>query len=122
MVVVNTGHTPALGVRCAMRLKILAYPLADDFDLNLPVPETDEAAYLFPQQRLSFRANLDAMLTDNELHAIKTAATPKMVVYGIAKYKDIFDVEHTTTFCQHMAWDVKGIVSSFNEPRHNEAT
>ena len=122
MWLVNTGHTPAHAIRFASRLQIFPFPLPDDVDLTLTAGKLDAAGHVNTGQRFFFRTVLDNLISDEEINEIMRGNIRKLYVYGTVFYRDSFNEEHYTNFCQFGVWDVAGNFSTINTTRHNDAT
>ena len=120
--VANAGHTPARALNVARRLAILPFPLPDDFDFTLPESQFDAAGSLVPGQSLTFRQSLPTLITDAEVAEIRGGGNRRIYQYGVVRYKDTFNEEHYTNFCQWITWDVKDLPTAINHLRHNDLT
>jgi hypothetical protein len=123
MIIANTGHTPAHGVRYVAKLEVLPLPLPDDFAFDLPDIPVNSAGVLGPQQIFSVRTPIDRMLTNDEITAVKTGQEERLYIYGSVTYKDAFGELHYTNFSQRLEWLRDGVTANgFNTLNHNDAT
>jgi len=82
----------------------------------------DAAGHVNTGQRFFFRTVLDNLISDEEINEIMRGNIRKLYVYGTVFYRDSFNEEHYTNFCQFGVWDVAGNFSTINTTRHNDAT
>jgi hypothetical protein len=121
--VLNTGHSPALNFRVAARVKILPFPLPEDFDFTIPRGEIIPSGHINPGQRFFVRRNLDRRMPDDEVRDIMAGEGRRLYIYGTIFFIDSFDDEHYTNFCQFAVWDVRGnFIGAMNTAIHNDAT
>lgn len=102
-VIHNSGNTPANGVSYTAKAAILPYPLPGDLQL----PEGDVpavGAVIGPREDRIMFAVVDEMVPDDQVASIKQGTPRALYVWGLLKYKDIFDEEHRTEFCHRLYW------------------
>ena len=120
--IVNTGHTPAHNLGFQAAAKIMAIPLADDFDF--PIQEQRiGAAMLGPQQNFTMKVIVPDFVDDEEVAAIKQGDEKALCVWGLVTYTDAFGEPRETRFSQMVFWlrDDSGITGHYTQ-QHNEAT
>jgi hypothetical protein len=122
LLLANTGQTPAHNVYYRAAVDILPLPLPDDFAFLLPDPPMTSAGILGPQQIFSISANLNRMLSDDEIVEISTGERRRLYIYGTVSYYDAFAAPHFTNFSQRVEWLRGGGFVGFNTRRNNEGT
>lgn len=80
------------------------------------------SSILGPQQNNVLAAVVDAFVPDAEVADIKTGQTRALYVWGLVSYRDVFDIEQTTKFCQVIFWTTDTNIFGTYISRHNEAT
>jgi|SRR5579859_929432 len=118
---INCGHTPAHEVAYKAKAAILPVPLPADFDFPLP-QDFIGSSIVGPQQTNILAAMIDDFLPDAEVAEIKTGQHRALYVWGLVTYKDIFDIEQTTRFCQLIYWLTDTNIFGVYISRHNQAT
>jgi Sec-independent protein translocase protein TatA len=118
---INCGHTPAHKVAYKAKAAILPVPLPADFDFPLP-GEFIGSSILGPQQTNILAAVIDGFVPDGEVADIKTGQQRALYIWGLVYYRDIFDTEQATKFCQVVFWTSETSIFGTYISRHNEAT
>jgi hypothetical protein len=122
----NTGHTPALKVKFLAKAAILPRPLPHGFRFPAPTEDATRpagAAMLGAQQSANIQAVVNEVVPEAEVENIKLGLGRCLYIWGVVKYEDIFEEQHTTEFCQSLMWRTDGTsVFGFYTPDHNDAT
>jgi len=97
---INHGRTPAYDVTTLTKVDTLPYPLTDNFDPRVPdTPPKASRSVLFPNQTRYGRGLMKRVLDHKQIGEITKATDVRLYIIGVVKYKDTFDVPHTTRFC-----------------------
>jgi hypothetical protein len=123
MFITNVGHTPARGVKCAIRVLPLDYPIPADFDpavsLN-PIQKTN-LGDIGANQRPFISAYFSDFVSDEDAKEIADAIRRRLYVFGTIWYKDAFDNPRHTNFCGSVTYFGKEL-AVWTTDRHNDAT
>lgn len=117
----NVGNTPAYKVRSNTYVSVLPFPLPHDFVF----PEFNEAlsapAVMMPHQGNIISGFADRVYSDDDVHEISFGSGKRLYVYGTVKYKDAFDMDRQTIFCQEIEYLKNNSFMSRNTHDYNEA-
>ena len=117
----NVGNTPAYNVETNTYVRVLPFPLLQDFMF----PEFNEAiaapAVMMPHQSNIISGIADRIYSDEDVHEISFGSSKRLYVYGLIKYKDAFDVVRKTKFCQEIEYLKNNNFMSRNTHDYNEA-
>lgn len=117
----NVGNTPAYKVESNTYVSILPFPLSHDFIF----PEFNETlsapAVMMPHQSNMISGFADRIYSDDDVHEISYGPSKRLYVYGIVKYKDAFDVNRQTIFCQEIEYLKNNSFMTRNTRDYNEA-
>jgi hypothetical protein len=121
MLLQNVGNTPAYRVRSNTFVRLLPSPLPLDFK----IPDFNEtlsgASVMGPHQNNIITGIADRIYSDDEVHEIEFGNSKHLYVYGQVKYKDAFETERETTFCQAILWLKNNTFMSLNTQDFNDA-
>jgi hypothetical protein len=114
MLIINTGHTPGYQVRHRINANVLPFPLPADFEFPLPDfhPEAGIGT-LGPQQRFIIGTPVPHLYSDAEILQIRNGVDRRIYIWGAVVYRDAFEVEQFTNFCQSIIWLSDGSQMSF---------
>jgi len=97
--IANTGHTLAHEVKYYKVIRILPFPLPDDY----PFPEIDyrpvSTVSIVAQEEYRCRVQAHQPLSLEYFSLVKRGQSERLYLIGIIKYLDIFGGAHTTKFC-----------------------
>lgn len=117
----NAGNTPAYDVRNNSFASVLPFPLP----LNFKFPEFNEAisssAVMMPHQSNIITAIADRVYSDDDVHEISVGSSKRLYVYGIVKYKDAFNVDRQTMYCQEIEYLKNDAFMTRNTRNYNQA-
>jgi hypothetical protein len=102
-IILNTGQTPAYGVRSLSRARFMSVPEAMNFDFR--VPDLGEASEitLGPRQERLVHTIYERRLSKAELREYKRGEK-LFFVYGTTWYRDAFNEPRYTNHCYAIAW------------------
>lgn len=102
-IVLNTGQTPALGLRYRIRAAILPVPLPSDFKFPLPA---DMKGYnvLGAGRDGGMPAVVADRIDEDRVEQTKWGDGQSLYVRGAIRYRDIFGRLHRCTFAQQIYW------------------
>jgi hypothetical protein len=100
---INSGMTPARGLKYQIRAAILPVPLPGDFKFKLP-PKQSGQSILQPRQNGTISAEVEDFVPDNDVRDIKRCNGQALYTWGLVTYKDIFSKTRRVTFCHQMTW------------------
>jgi hypothetical protein len=87
--ILNSGQTPATGVRVSSRMMVSEASLPADFDFTLPDINPEATFTLGPQQSRFPSIIMDNRLSRSELREL-LSRDKTLFVYGTVRYRDIF--------------------------------
>ena len=117
---INTGETPAHGIRFKARAAILPVPLPRE--VNLPETFDDGMdSMLGPNQSANMFAVVDGFCHDQDVETIKRGDGRALYVWGLITYVDVFGDQHYTRFCQQIFWTINDGVRGLYIPGRNDA-
>lgn len=110
-VMLNSGHTPARGIKFRIKSDILPVPLPSDFTFDDPL-ETSGDGFLPPHQSVVMSALMDRLINDADVEDVMRNHGQALYVWGDVSYTDAFEQNHNTKFCHRVIW----IYDDKNEP------
>jgi|GEM_PF-4427364 len=102
-IMLNSGHTPARGIKFRIKSDILPVPLPLDFVFDDPL-ETSGDGFLPPHQSVTMSALMDRLINDADVEAVMRNIGQALYVWGDVSYADAFDQSHNTKFCHRVIW------------------
>lgn len=102
LALINQGQTPAKNAWNVGTIKILPFPLPDDYDFPLPAPQMVQRASVMPREANSPKGWITSgdPFSQQELDEITTVgASRRAWAYGVLTYEDVFGKEHHTRYC-----------------------
>lgn len=107
-ILVNSGFTPAHAVTYWAKAEIFPFPLPENLGLAKPTAPPTHSMVLGPKQSFQINAFLDYPVSDAEVLPLKQGLVRRLYIWGEVRYKDVFDEDHTTEFCQSVYWTPNG--------------
>jgi hypothetical protein len=116
----NSGQTPAIDLTNLSILLPRPYPLPENMDLTIPIPETQkEAGITLHPREADFGSILTRTVEPPQYAAIKMGIA-RLYAFGTINYKDVFGTAHWTHFCYSFYGEGATLTKWVSCPRYND--